>query len=357
MMAVSLTDVAEAAGVSIATASRVLTGIEYPVADRTRSKVLEAAKRLGYQPNLIARSLRMERTLTIGIIVENILSPFIPPIIRGIQDHLKQHNYYGIILNADWDPAVEVESVERLRMRQIDGIILVESHLRASDEVAALINRPHLFVHRLFNALGRNSIVPDDYAGARLAARHLVQLGHRRIGFINGPAGWDATGYRLAGYQAELAAWEIPYNPALMKQGDWQVQSGYELAQQLLATPQRPSAVFAANDLMALGVIYAAQEAGLNVPEEIAVVGYDDRDFAGFVRPTLTTVRMPCEEMGRIAAESLLRLIRGEVDLIEPTLVEGELVVRQSCGAQTGEWAFAPERGSLTRRRARTQVA
>jgi DNA-binding LacI/PurR family transcriptional regulator len=350
-MSVSLTDVAEAAGVSIATASRVLTGSDHPVAEETRQKVLRAAEELGYQPNLIARGLRTEQTLTIGIIVENILSPFIPPIIRGIQDHLEQHEYFGIIINSDWDPLAEAKAIESLSRRQIDGIIFVESCMRSSDQVSELIDRPHIFVHRLFNSLNPNSVVPDDHYGARLAVRHLAKLGHRRIAFINGPEGWDATVNRMAGYQEELAAWDVPFDPMLVDRGDWEVWSGYLAAQRLLALEHPPTAVFAANDLMALGVIYAVQQAGLRVSEDIAVVGYDDRDFSGFVRPAITTVSMPCEEMGRASAECLLRLIRGEVDTMEPMLIRGELKVRQSCGARKGGWEFEPERASIIRRR------
>ena len=179
-------------------------------------------------------------------------------------------------------------------------------------------------------------MVPDDRCGARLAVRHLAGLGHQRIAFINGPEGWDATINRMAGYQEELAAWGVPFDPALVDGGDWEVQSGYSAAQRLIALWPLPTAIFAANDLMALGVIYAVQEAGLRVAEDITVVGYDDRDFSGFVRPAITTVRMPCEEMGRTSAESLLRLIAGEVEALEPMLIRGELVVRQSCGARRG---------------------
>jgi LacI family transcriptional regulator len=349
-MPASLTDVAKAAGVSIATASRILAGVNYPVTERTRQKVLEAAGLLGYRPNLIARSLRLEQTLTVGIIAENILSPFIPPIIRGIQTALKRHDYLSIILDSNWDPVLETEAITRLGMRQIDGIIFIESFLRSSEEVIALFGKPHLFVLRLFNALQANSIMPDDHYGGRIAVRHLAELGHRRIATICGLEGWDAAANRLAGYRAELADWGIEYDPALVKPGDWQVQGGYVATKELLAGESRPTAIFAGNDLMALGVIYAAQEAGLSVPGDIAVVGYDDRDLAGYVRPGLTTVQMPCEKMGQVAAESLLRLIRGEASVIEPTLVQGELVVRQSSGAGTGAWTFEPERASLTRR-------
>jgi LacI family transcriptional regulator len=238
-------------------------------------------------------------------------------------------------------------------MRQIDGIIFVESYMRSSSEVAELINKPHLFVHRLFNSLEANSIVPDDRFGARLAVKHLLNLGHRRIAFINGPEGWDSSVNRLAGYREELLDSEVKFEPSLVYQGDWQVQSGYSAAQELLNLPVRPTAIFAANDLMALGVIYAAQAMGLSVPQDVALVGYDDRDFTGFVRPALTTIQMPCEKMGQAAADSLMQLIKGEKDVIEPMRVQGQLVVRQSCGMHKGEWHFEPEKGGFTRRLAR----
>ncbi|GAB4512693.1 MAG: LacI family DNA-binding transcriptional regulator [Anaerolineae bacterium] len=350
-MRVSISDVAKAAGVSNATVSRVLNGSDHPVAEEVRQKVLKVAEELGYRPNLIARGLRTEQTLTIGIIVENILSPFIPPITRGIHDYLWEHGYSNIIINSDWDPDTEIKAIEDLARRHIDGIIFVESYIRSSDQVSKLIRRPHVFVHRLFNSLNPNSIVPDDRYGARLAVRHLVQLGHRRIAFINGPEGWDAAANRLAGYQEELDAWGIPFDPDLVDRGDWEVQSGYYAAQRLIRVTPRPTAIFAANDLMALGVIYAAQDAGLKVPDDLAVVGYDNRDFAGFVRPAITTVRMPCEEMGRESAACLLKLIRGEARGIDPILVKGELVIRQSCGARKGDWAFESEQGSIIRRK------
>lgn len=349
-VAATLSAVAEAAGVSISTASRVLANSDYPVANATRHKVLRAAEELGYQPNLVARSLRTDQTLTAGIIVENILSPFIPPIIRGIQDRLAPEGYVSIILNSDWDPEVEAGAIQALGNRRIDGIILVESYLRATDEVAGLTARPHVFVHRLFDSLCPCSVVPDDVYGARLAVRHLAEQGQSRIAFVNGPPDWDASANRLAGYREELAAGGLPYDGSLVLAGDWSVQSGYEAAQALLAGPEPPAAILAANDLMALGAIYALQEAGLRVPGDVAIVGYDDREFAGLVRPGLTTVSMPCEEMGQAAAEMLLRLIGGEAAGEAPVRVRGRLVVRESCGARPEGGRFEPERASLTRR-------
>jgi DNA-binding LacI/PurR family transcriptional regulator len=349
-MGATLVDVAEAAGVSTATASRVLSNSDYPVNGETRRKVLQAARRLGYQPNLVARSLRTDQTRTVGIVVENILSPFIPPMIRGIQDTLKTHHYFSIILNTDWDPEAEAGALRAMGERRIDGVILVESHLRSSDRVKELVDRPLVFVHRLFDSIHPDSVVPDDRYGARLATGHLAGLGHERIALINGPEGWDATRNRLSGYEEELAARGRPFDPAIVRTGDWGVQSGYDAIGDLVAAQEPFTAVFAANDLMALGAIYALQEAGRRVPGDVAVVGYDDRDLCGHVRPGITSVSMPCEAMGRASAELLLRIIDRETEAAEPVRVRGQLVVRESCGARKERWEFEPERASLTRR-------
>jgi DNA-binding LacI/PurR family transcriptional regulator len=318
---------------------------------QTRQAVLSAAEQLGYRPNLVARSLRTYETLTIGILVENMLSPFNPPIIQGIQEILDQHNYLSLTINAKWDPTIELEAIRTLAERQIDGIILVESYIRASEEIARLSDRPHVFVHRLFDSLTSRSVVPDDQLGGRLAVQHLVDLGHRRIGFVSGPGNWDASANRLRGYKDVLEAAGIPFDPELVRPGDWGGRSGYDAAKRLLSCDNPPTAIFAANDLMALGVIYAASDMGRRVPEDLAVVGYDDRDFAGYVRPGITTVQMPCVEMGRRSAHLLLDLINCENANPDAILVPGRLVVRQSCGAATDPWDFEPERASLTRRR------
>jgi DNA-binding LacI/PurR family transcriptional regulator len=350
-MSVTLTDVAKAAGVSVATASRALTNSDHPVAPVTRQKVLMLAEQMGYRPNLVARSLRTDATMTVGIIVENILSPFIPPIVKGIQSYLVQQDYVSIIVNADWDLEAEAQGIQSLIKRQIDGIIFVESLLRKSDALPDLGDRPHVFVDRLFDSLCENSVVPDDYYGARLATKHLLELGHRRIGYVNGPQGWDAARNRLNGYRQEMEAWDIPFDPELVDRGDWQVKSGYLAAGRLLQLQTPPTAIFAGNDLMALGVIYAAQEAGLRVPRDIAVVGYDNREFAGFMRPAITTVRLPCEELGRVSAELFLNLCHGCIEASAPIYVRGDLIVRDSCGAREEAWEFEPERGEILHRR------
>lgn len=288
---------------------------------------------MGYRPNLSARSLRTERTNTIGILVDDIMSPFAPPIVRGIQDHLMEHGFSCVIGNSDWNPEIEGAVIESLLSRPVDGIIFAEySHL-AKHEALIQSQKPHLFVHRLFGGSVKILIVPDDYHGATLAVRHLIGLGHRRIGYINGPENWHNSHDRLAGYSDELARNGIDADPALIQPGDWECDSGHAAALKLLALAERPTAIFAANDLMALGAIYGIQDAGLAVPGEIAVVGYDNRDFAQIIRPRLTTVSLPVYEMGRTAAEQLLRQITDGKSDFEEIKIAGRLYIRELCGA------------------------
>lgn len=332
-----LEDIARATGFSIPTVSRVLTNSSYPVKPAVREKILAAAQVMGYRPNLSARSLRTDRTNTIGILVDDLLSPFSPPVVRGIQDYLKENNYLSLIVNSDWDPEQERTGIETLLSRPVDGIIFVEySHLTSSEALVSA-NKPGVFVHRLFGTSIKNSVVPDDSYGAGLAVSHLVDLGHRSIAYINGPEDWHNSRERLAGYKNTLEKYRIPLDEKYIQPGDWEVEGGYQAVQSLLQLPNRPTAIFAANDLMALGAIYAIQDAGLSVPLDIAVVGYDNRDFTSIVRPGITTVVMPVYEMGRIAAETLLQQIADGTRESEEAKVKGELIIRDTCGADESQ--------------------
>lgn len=329
----SLTDVAQAAGVSIATASRVLTGADYPIAETTRQKVLVAAEALGYQPNLVARSLRTERSHTIGVIADDLLSPFTPPILRGIQDYLKSTGYLALIVNSDWDPAIEREAIRTLLSRAVEGIIFAESgHLAPTRELEDS-EKPFVFVHRLFGAPIRNSIVPDDFGGARLAVEHLLKLGHRRIAHVAGPQGWHSAQRRLDGYLDTLPRHGIAPDPALVVTGDWEYEGGEAATKELLALTPRPTAIFVANDEMALGVIAAIRNAGLRIPDDVALVSYDNRRYSRVMRPRLTTVSLPAYEMGRRAAELLWAKLQGEAVSDAEVRILGRLHIRESCGA------------------------
>lgn len=350
-MTVTLHELARAAGVSVSTASRALTRGNHPVNEETRQRIVALAEELGYRPNLIARGLRTERTFTIGIIVDNIISPFSPTIIRGIQDYLQQHHYFSVIINADWNPESETKAIHDLISRSIDGVILVESWVRGANPTLDLAEKPYVFVHRLFSRSDRNSVMVDDNYGARLAVDHLAALGHRRIAFIGGPADWDASANRLAGYQEALSRWGLEYDPSLVQGGDWELQSGVASTQAFLSLSDPPTAIVAANDLMALGAIYTIQETGLRVPEDIAVVGYDDREIASLSRPTITTVTLPCYEMGQASARMLLSLLDNRDKPGEPVMTRGRLIVRESSGALARKLPLEQYRSHTTPRR------
>jgi LacI family transcriptional regulator len=350
-MNTKLQDIARETGFSIATVSRVLNNTNYPVKAEVKEKVLEAAQRLGYQPNIMARSLRTDRTNTIGILVDDLMSPFTPPVVRGIQDYLKEHGFLSLIINTDWDQDQEQSSINTLLSRPVDGIIFVEySHL-TSNAVLANSKKPAVFVHRLFGTPVKNSVVPDDYYGAGLAVKHLIGLGHRCIAYINGPASWHSASDRLAGYKDSLTAHGIAINPDWIQPGDWETAGGYQATQNLIHQANCPGAIFAANDLMALGAIYAIQDAGLSVPNDIAVVGYDNREFSWILRPRITTVVMPVYEMGNIAAQILLRQIADGSRDDDEVKVRGNLIIRDSCGAdESMKTSASPDKTTSPRR-------
>ncbi len=336
-MPVNLHELAKAAGCSVSTVSRALTNSQHPVNDITRERILALANQMGYRPNVTARGLKMDKTFTIGLIVYNIASPFTPVLIRGIQEYLKQRDYFSIIISTDWDPELESEAVHQLISRSIDGIIFVESWRDEPNVTLDLANKPYVFVYRLFNGSYANSVLVDDRYGARLAVEHLIRLGHRRIGYISGPRDWNSSIDRLAGYQAVLAENGIAFDPALVAEGNWEVQSGYPAAKKFLDLSDRPTAIFAGNDFMALGAIYAIQDMGLSVPGDVAVVGYDDRDMASFSKPTITTIRSPSFEMGKLAAQLILNRLENQTEIQDPIRVPGQLIIRESCGALRGK--------------------
>lgn len=332
-LSITLEEVAKAAGVSVATASRVLTQNAHPVRATTRQRVLKAAERLHYKPNLLARSMRTDRTHTIGIIADDLLSPFTPPIIRGIQDYLKTIDYLGLIVNSDWDPDIEREAISTLLSRAVEGIIFVEpGHLVPTQELVKS-QKPYMFVHRLFGAHVQNSVVPDDYGGTQLVMEHLLSLGHRRIAHIAGPQGWHSAQRRTDSYLDTLSRHGLAIDPELIIESDWQFEGGAAAMQKLLQVNPLPTALFAANDMMAVGAIETLRCAGLRVPEDMALASYDNRDFSRSLPPRLTTVSLPTYQMGVKAAELLWLKIQGKVDNIDEVQICGQLYIRESCGA------------------------
>ncbi len=332
-MTVTLAELARAAGVSISTVSRALANGKYPLKKETRQRIFDLAEEIGYKPNLLARSLQSSRSHLVGVIVDRMQSPFAAATLQGIQDGLRNAGYSISIAYSNRDQDLAKEAIYSFYSHQVAGIVILNSWLHTfNDPILSMQDRPFVFVNRLFGNCMHNCVGPGDRSGARLATQHLVDLGHRRIGYINGMEDWIEAQNRLSGYRDVLEKHGLPVDETLIRQGNWGVDSGYKAARELLALDERPTAIFAANDIMALGAIYAIQKAGLEVPADIAIVGYDDRDFAAWIRPALTTIRMPSYEMGQAAARLLLQQIAKE-ELEDVSQITGELIIRESCGA------------------------
>lgn len=336
-MTVTLLEIAKIANVSVSTVSRALSNKQYPLKEETRQRIFELAEQMGYKPNMVARSLQSNVSHLVGVIVDRMQSPFAAATVQGIQDGLRPAGYSISIAYSNRDRDLVIEAIHSFHSRQVDGVVIINSWLHTyNDPLLKLLDRPFVFVNRIFSECTLNCVAPGDRYGAQIATQHLVDLGHRRIAYIHGMADWTEAKERLAGYQDVLLKNGLPLDEDLISQGDWGAESGYQAAQELLALKERPTAIFAANDIMAMGAMNAIQEAGLKIPADIAIVGYDDRDFAAWLRPPLTTVRMPSYEMGQAAARSLLRQIAGEAPE-DATQIPGTLIIRESCGAKVRE--------------------
>ena len=328
---VTIADIAREAGVSRATVSLALNG-KPGVAPETRRRILEIAEKLHYQPNASARGLALQKTQTIGVIVPDIGSPFYAELIRGVEEEASRAGYYLMLLTTAGKPSREEMYFRLLGEQRVDGIIVLTPR---GDE--ALLRRiqakgfPLVVVDRdIQSADDVVEVVVDNFHGALEAMEYLLDLGYRRIGFINGVPGLQASQDRLRGYQVALQEHGIAPDPELIVAGDFQDSGGYRAMQKLLSLEPRVEAVFAASDMMAFGAVRAIRERGLEVPQDIAVVGFDDIPVATYFDPPLTTVRQPMAKMGAIACRLLLQEIRGETILERKVTLRTELVVRAS---------------------------
>lgn len=340
-MAATIYDVAKRAGVSTATVSKVLSNTPY-VSEATRAKVLQAVAELGYVPSLAARGLTKARTYLLALVIpytsDYLYSdPHLLELIRGIEQETKAREYQLLLSTADRKiaGARAVESAAEpyhraVRSQYADGVIVVASSAFGGETPPPLAQQlPTVGIG--YHALGgRHTVHSDDRSGAAAATRHLLALGHRRIGVINAVPQITALVRRLEGHRLALAEAGVPWDPALMVWGDFSDDSGYRAVETLLALPDRPSALFAFNDRMAMGAIKRLRDAGLRVPEDVAVVGFDDIPAAALFDPPLTTVRQPAQEMGATAARLLFDLIEGRPVDVEEVVLPTELVVRRS---------------------------
>jgi LacI family transcriptional regulator len=331
---ITIKDVARVAGVGISTVSRALNA-SGSVSPTTRDRILKVASDLGYRPSIIAQSLVTHSTGTLGLVIPDLRNPYFPALARGVEDTAIRHGFTVMLGNTDNDPSRELTYVRTLVDKQVDGIILFGT---ATDAVLA----------RRIVAAGIPLVSPDpgladladivridQVASARRATEHLISLGHRRIAHLAAPS-WTRTGReRLQGYREALSAAGLPIASAYVSVGDWQTTGGAQAVREIWAeAAQPPTAIYAGNDLMAIGAAEALRERGIRVPEDVALLGHGNVPFGSMVTPALSSMGEPHYQWGETAFSLILDRIRGQcTEPYRMITLPFHLVIRQSCGA------------------------
>lgn len=330
----TIIDVAHQAQVSPSTVSRFLNG-GY-VKKETKARILKAIKDLDYVPSSKALSLRYGYTYTIGCVTPRINTDFCAEVINGIETALRMNGFNLMLLQARGSVHEEMNNTILLRKQKVDGIILVSPREISEEELSLIKNDdlPIILVEGDPNT-GLACVVPNNYRGGYMATEHLIEQGHRRIAHISGPEHWYTCRERLRGYRDALAAYDIPFNPEWVLSGDMYMKNGYEITRQLLSLPTPPTGFFAINDYTAVGVLKALEEAGLMVPKDAAVIGFDDIQISSFTKPTLTTIRQPMFDLGEAAAIRLINMIKSKRIEQALTILPVELIVRGSTGLES----------------------
>jgi LacI family transcriptional regulator len=333
-MPVTLQDVADRLGVSVPTVSRALAGYS-DIADETRARVLQAAEQMGYRPNVSARRLQQQRTETLGFVIPThgprFSDPFFSELLAGIGNQAAEQEY-DLLVSTRAPGREELKTYERMVMEQrVDGMLVVRTR-RHDQRIAYLLRQGFPFV-----AFGRSDLEAefpyldvDGREGMRRITQHLVDLGYRRIAYINAPPHLVFASRRLAGYKEALAVNDIPFDETLVVVGALTERSGHDAAIRVLARDPRPDAVMACNDLMALGTISAARKLGLTVGRDLAVTGFDDVPLAAHAHPPLTTVRQPIYTIGRRICHMLVRILENGRLEDQQVLLKPELIIRTS---------------------------
>lgn len=331
----SIMDLARRANVSPTTVSRVLNNSSHPVSEAVRLRVLQAAEELNYRPNALARAMITRRTQIVGVIVGDSSDPYFSAIVRGIETEARAHGYLVIICNTDRDPQVERNYLHLLYDYQVDGIIFaggsrhdcnglstVLDELRAASVALVALN-PHTLVAA--------EVRVDNVAASREMTEQLLELGHQRIALIGGPEDITTSAERLRGYRQALEAAGLPFDPDLVWPGAFTFESGVAAAHRYLALTERPTALFAANDQTAIGAMAVLRQAGVRIPEDVSVAGFDDILQARYVVPSLTTIAVPMHTLGEEGMRHVLAQLTGG-NVAPLVCLPHRLIVRDSTG-------------------------
>ncbi|MGA2488709.1 MAG: LacI family DNA-binding transcriptional regulator [Anaerolineales bacterium] len=330
---VTIVEVAAEAGVSLGTVSRVINN-DIHVRKETRERVLTTMQRLGFVANRQARSLAGGKSDSIGVLVPDLGTGYIGEIIRGIDAELSLSGLDLILYTTHRTAIKEANYVANLAMGMVDGLLLVLPR-NPVDFIGNLTQRKFPFVLIDHQGAGRDchAVGATNWQGGFNATEYLIKLGHTRIGFITGSMDLGCAVDRLAGYRSALRTYHLPDAPELIYEGDFFQQDGYAGASALLALPNPPTAIFASNDVMAMGAMDAVRSRGLHVPEDISIIGFDDIPQASLIHPALTTINQPLEKMGRVATQMLLDLLQKTEKVADRIELPTQLVVRDSCSS------------------------
>lgn len=329
----TIIDVARHAGVSKSTVSRVLQG-DAPVSQQSETRVWQAIAALGYEQNAVASSLRTDRTWMVMLVTPDITNPFWSAVARGVQDRLEAAGYSVVLANSDWDVARERQFLSTARRNRFDAVAINPTVVTSADLLATGV--PTVLLGMRNDLHEFDNVGSDTYGGVQLALQHLYDLGHRRIGFIRGQHKSGRGLSRQQSYQDFLTRHRLRLDPTLIIEAPYELEAGYGATRQLLARKARPTAIFAANDLLAIGAMHAAHEAGLALPTDLSIIGMDDIAAAAMTLPGLNTIAKPKYEIGRQAAAFLLERLDQSTDAPARRLfMPCRLIIRGSTAAPT----------------------
>jgi LacI family transcriptional regulator len=327
---ITMSDVAREAGVSRMTVSRVVND-KGEISAATRQRVLDVIERLGYRPSSIARGLATQRSRTLGLVVPDIANPFFSAVARGAENEACAHGYSVFLCNTNEDTQRELSVLQSLEEKRVDGIVLCSSRLDPDELRPALAHHAAVVLTNMrIDEYHTGLVMVDDESGGQAATQHLLRTGRRAIGFLAGPPKSQSGHKRQLGYRAALQAAGLEYNADWVRHCSPKVQGGLQTTRQLLDDHPELSALFCYNDLVAIGALQACADLGRRVPDDLAIVGFDDISLAALVTPSLTTCRVPRYELGAHSMRLLLNHINGCVDECEEILLQPELVVRAS---------------------------
>ncbi len=327
----TIKDVAKTAGVSTTTVSHVINKTRF-VSEKLRERVNQAITELNYQPYGLARSLRKKQSGAIGIVIPDNANPFFAEVVRGVEDTCFDNGYSVFLCNSDGEPTKERNYLNLLVEKGVDGLVLVSTG-DDREAMRLLENReiPKVIVDREISGLHMDSVLVNNKQGGYDAAKHLMELGHRNIGCITGPSNVTPSGLRIKGFRKALEESGLRLDERMVVTGDFKSEGGREGFKKLMRGAVVPTAIFACNDMMAIGALNAARELGVTVPERVSLVGFDDIALASLVIPNLTTVAQPKYELGETGAELLLKRIDDRERPETGIVLETRLIKRDTC--------------------------